>query len=190
MSFTILPQATEWEHAHDEIPSQCERNKRSFANMSCFTILPPFPPQSMLGMIAHQDLDEKERFFSHRLHSHNGTTLTLGGKGGEHVIVDKNTAASVCFRSQRTPLVQMWRVCAGVCAHSRMLVRCACACACVCVCVCVCMCVCVCVRMCACVRVCTRARMHANTYAYARCKIAAHAKCYTNARLECYTDAT
>ena len=54
---------TEWEHAHDEIPSQCERKKRSFANMSCFTILPPFPPQSMLGMIAHQDLDEKERFF-------------------------------------------------------------------------------------------------------------------------------
>ena len=30
----------------------------------------------------------------------------------------------------------MWRVCAGVCAHSRMLVRCACACVCVCVCVC------------------------------------------------------
>ena len=103
MSFTILPQAphkqihmtlcmidtrvrtqllTEWEHAHDEIPSQCERNKRSFANMSCFTILPPFPPQSMLGMIAHQDLDEKERFFSHRLHSQNETTLTLGGRGG------------------------------------------------------------------------------------------------------------
>ena len=54
---------TEWEHEHDEIPSQCERKKRSFANMSSFTILPPSPPQSMLGTIAHQDLDEKERFF-------------------------------------------------------------------------------------------------------------------------------
>ena len=31
-----------------------------------------------------------------------------------HVIVNKNTAASMFFRSQRTPLVQMWRVCAGV----------------------------------------------------------------------------
>ena len=47
----------------DEIPSQCERTKSSFANMLSFTILPPSPPQSMLGTIAHQDLDEKERFF-------------------------------------------------------------------------------------------------------------------------------
>ena len=40
---------TEWEHAHDEIPSQCERTKRSFADMSCFTILPPFPRNQCWG---------------------------------------------------------------------------------------------------------------------------------------------
>ena len=49
--------------AHDEIASHNERKKRTFANMSSVTILPPSPPQSMLGTIANQDLDEKERFF-------------------------------------------------------------------------------------------------------------------------------
>ena len=53
---------TRWKHAHDEIPSHCERKKRSFAHMSSFNILPPSPPRSMLGAVAHHDLHEKERF--------------------------------------------------------------------------------------------------------------------------------
>ena len=80
--------------------------------------LPRLPPNSMLGTLAHHDLDGKERFFSHRLHRCNGTTLTLGGKGGEHVIVATTIANERFFRSQRTPHVQFRYVCAPKSANA------------------------------------------------------------------------
>ena len=88
-------------YAHDEIPSHCERQKRSFANMSSFAILPPSPPQSMLWTIASQDIDEKQQQKAFRRSNYCGERF---------------------LRLQRTALVQMWRVCARVCAHSRIVV--------------------------------------------------------------------
>ena len=72
--------------------------------MRFVTILPPSPPYSMLGRVGYRDLDEKERFFRIGSRTEIRQHCYRGEGGGEHVIVEAITAASVFFARNGPPM--------------------------------------------------------------------------------------